>query len=295
MTALERKSQLKQIRAALKKFPKVIAEKKKNHKAKEKIIAAFMPMAKKLQIQVERNRKLLASEQLNSTSKPIHPWRRCPYAQHWVIEHPKTVNPSDEHPDGKTDVVGHCARNPGHKDELYSKEIREVTEHFKNLEDLPNPISLGFRDGALYDSLIAGWTRYWNDILKPDSPLDPNVVKALIASESSFIPSKITPAGKGNFARGLMQVIDQSREILEDQDGEIQDHFIHLTEAEALDPTLNICAGVRWLFQKRKLAEAHYGEEVDWDKVIYFYKAAQKNPGVMKNYRSFYKRLIKGS
>jgi hypothetical protein len=299
MTAQERKNKLKQIKAALKEFPKVVADEKRNHEANEKIIAAFMPVAKKLQKQVERNKKIFASEQKtvksNSASEPIHPWRRCPYAQHWVIEHPKTVEPSDEHPDGKTDVVGHCARNPSHKDELYPKEIREITEHFKNLENVPNPNSLGFRDGALYDLLIAGWTQYWNDILKPDSPLDPNVVKALIASESSFIPSKTTPTGKGNWARGLMQVIDQSRQILEDQDGEIQDHFIHLTEAEALDPALNICAGVRWLFQKRKLAEAHYGEEVDWDKVIYFYKAAQKNPAVMKKYRSFYKRLIKGS
>lgn len=59
MTAQEKKNQLKQIRAALKKFPKVVADKKKNHKAKEKIIAAFMPMARKLQKQVERNKKSL--------------------------------------------------------------------------------------------------------------------------------------------------------------------------------------------------------------------------------------------
>ncbi len=290
--------ELKLIKAAIKKFPQVIANKRKAHKAKAKIIAAFMPMDREPLEQDGRKKTLITSKRTmkpKSDSRPIHPWRRCPYGQHWVIEHPKTVTPSDEHPDGKTDVVGHCAWNPSHKDELYPKEISEITEHFKNLEDTPSPNSLGFKNGTLYDPLIAGWTQYWNDILKPDSPLDPNVVKALIASESSFIPSKIIPAGKGNWARGLMQVIDQSRQILEDQDGEIQDHFIHLTEAEALDPTLNICAGVRWLFQKRKLAEAHYGEEVDWDKVIYFYKAAQKNPGVMKKYRSFYKRLLKGS
>jgi hypothetical protein len=299
MTAEERKNKLKLINAALKKFPKVIADEKKNHKANEKIIAAFMPMARKLKKQVEQNQKVAASKRgpilkkTNPDAQPIHHWRRCPHGQHWVVEHPKTVTPSDEHPDGKTDVVGHCAWNPSHKDELYPNEIREITEHFKNLEDAPNPDSLGFKSGNLYDSLIAGWTQYWNDILQLENPLDPNVVKALIASESSFIPSKITPAGKGNWARGLMQVIDQSRQILEDQNGEIQDHFVYLTETEALDPTLNICAGIRWLFQKRKLAEAHYGEEVEWDKVIYFYKAAQKNPGVMKKYRSFYRKLTK--
>src|SRR4051812_44671258 len=66
-------------------------------------------------------------------------------------------------------------------------------QHFKNLENGPNPDSLGFPQGAGYDLFIAGWTKYWNDILQFDMPLDPNVVKALIASESGFIPSTNIP------------------------------------------------------------------------------------------------------
>jgi hypothetical protein len=297
VTAQERKNKLKQIKTALRKFPRVIADKKRNHKAKEKIIAAFMPMARKLQKEVERNKQLNTSKRITLESKsdpnPIHRWRRCPYGKHWVRDYPKNVEPSDKHPDGITVVHSHCAWNPSHKDELYPEEIKEISEHFSKLENGPNPDSLGFKNGTTYDSLIAGWTQYWNDILQPDVPLDPNVVKALVASESSFIPSKITRAGKGDWARGLMQVIDQSRQILADQKGEIKDHFVNLTDVEVLDPAINICAGVRWLFQKRKLAQAHYGEEVDWDKVIYFYKAAQKNPDVMKKYRSFFKKLNK--
>jgi hypothetical protein len=28
--------------------------------------------------------------------------------------------------------------------------------------------------------------KYWNEVLKPETPLDPNLVKALIATESAF-------------------------------------------------------------------------------------------------------------
>ena len=37
-----------------------------------------------------------------------------------------------------------------------------------------------------YDQLITGWVKYWNEVLKTKIPLDPNFVKALMASESSF-------------------------------------------------------------------------------------------------------------
>ena len=57
MTAQERKNKL--IQAGLKEFPKVVADEKKNHQANEKIIAAFMPMARKLKKQVERNKRRL--------------------------------------------------------------------------------------------------------------------------------------------------------------------------------------------------------------------------------------------
>lgn len=44
-----------------------------------------------------------------------------------------------------------------------------------------------------FDLHIRGWVRYWNEIFHPQEPLDPNLVKALIASESSFRPEQDTP------------------------------------------------------------------------------------------------------
>src|SRR5689334_6173117 len=103
MTAKERKTTLKLINAAIKKFPKVMADEEKNHEANEKVITAFMPMARRLKKQVDRNKKILRSKQkmikLKSTSKPIHPWRRCPYGKHWVKDYLKNIEPSKQHPD----------------------------------------------------------------------------------------------------------------------------------------------------------------------------------------------------
>ena len=166
-------------------------------------------------------------------------------------------------------------------------------QRFQDLKSDLNPDLLGFKNGSSYDVFIAGWTKYWSDIFKPKLSLDPNIVKALIGSESSFNPLVKVRAGKNNMARGLMQVTDETREFLSDEKGELKDHFVNLTDKEALDPNLNICAGIRWLFRKREIVEKKYGKDVSWDRVIYFYKAAQKNPKVMDKFRTYLKRLQK--
>ena len=78
-----------------------------------------------------------------------------------------------------------------YKDQLYLDEIQEISkQHFSYLKNKPCSIDLGFKnkfvDGSQYDDLIAGWTQYWNEIFQPEIFLDPNTVKALIASESGF-------------------------------------------------------------------------------------------------------------
>lgn len=55
-----------------------------------------------------------------------------------------------------------------------------------------------------YDPLIAEWTQYWNDILKPHEPLDPNLVKALIYTESGFKPTILADPNDQDSARGFM-------------------------------------------------------------------------------------------
>jgi len=54
MNQKEKSDNLKLIKKAIKEFPKVIKQKEDAHREKEKIIKAFMPMAKKLQKQTEK-------------------------------------------------------------------------------------------------------------------------------------------------------------------------------------------------------------------------------------------------
>ncbi len=209
-------------------------------------------MKKNRKRQIRRSKK---NPEPSPSEKPIHPWRVCPYGEHQVVEHPKNNPPSKPHPDGSISTVHwHCAHNPSGKDQLYPDEIREIaTRHFSDLKNKPCPLPLKFtKNGSKYDDLIAGWVQYWNEVLKPDQPLDPNLVKALIASESGFDPKKINKRGKDR-ARGLMQITNETRKLLGDEK-ELKDHYLNLTKEDLIDPGVNICAGVRWLFRKREIA-----------------------------------------
>ena len=97
---------------------------------------------------------------------------------------------------GYTIRDGHCHGNPNQKknkviqDYLHPDEIHLITElygsvakprpHQGKLKDFPN--------ADLYYDAIAVWTQYWNEIFKPEVFLDPDMLKARIASESSFEP-----------------------------------------------------------------------------------------------------------
>lgn len=164
---------------------------------------------------------------------------------------------------------------------------------------MPCPITPGQDDtdyDGQYDALIAGWTQYWNDILKPDEPLDPNLVKALIYTESTFNPTILAPPKNQDCARGLMQVTNESREILGDTDGEITDHYIAVTRKELNDPNTNICAGIRWLFHKRALLSSNLHRQASWAETVYNFKGASKAPKaraqkIMKKFEGAYEEL----
>ncbi len=94
----------------------------------------------------------------------------------------------------------------------------------------------------------------------------------MIGSESSFDPKALAYKKKPNSARGLMQVTNESRKTLGNEKGEIKDHYITVTREELNDPNLNICAGIRWLFQKQKLASGHLGRLATWDETIQEFK-----------------------
>jgi hypothetical protein len=229
------------------------------------------------------------------TTKKVHKWRLCPYGEHWVKEHSKTIK--------EKEYVwsGHCALNPSGKDQLYPEEILEIEKKYFNRikggpSIAPSIASWKFENRDKYDHLIKGWTRYWNDVFESADPLDPDFVKALIASESSFEEGAINKNGARSSARGLTQLIDQTIKVLGDDKGELKDHFVIITHEQALNPSLNICAAVRWLFRKKETASARLKRAATWDEVMMEYKAVLSKKVNGKPYnknisKTFNKRL----
>ncbi len=234
------------------------------------------------------------------TDKKQHPWRKCPIGEHWVKEHPRKVSKSERNPDGVTIVDAHCRKNPSCHEIFVADELHEIAKlHFKNIKTMVKPENLGNPRGNDFDELIGGWTQFWNDIFSPKEPLDPNLVKALVASESSF---KINTSANSTIgkARGLIQVTEQTRKILADQKGELKDFLITLSRKEFYDPNLNLAAGIRWLFHKKYLASHRLKREATWMEAIAEYKGilpqlgkVQKSDEIMERIKREYGRLSK--
>jgi hypothetical protein len=252
---------------------------------------------------MERMKKQVSQESPGS-SKKIHPWRLCSAGEHWVTTHPLRVPPNKSHPAGSTTTRrGHCARNPSGKDQLYPDEIQEIAKsNFLKLQSKLCPDDLGYHGvGSAYDALISGWVQYWNEVFSPTPPLDPNLVKALIATESSFEAKELANRKNPNSARGLMQITNDTRKILADEKGELKDHFITATKAQLNDPNINICAGVRWLFVKRKLAGSKFGRVATWEEAVAEYKGVSnglakglsQSEKIMKRFQEKLERLTK--
>jgi hypothetical protein len=232
---------------------------------------------------------------LNPDVRNVHSWRTCPYGQHWVQTHALHVPPSKRHPSGSvTTRHGHCADNPTKKDQLYPDEIHEIAERFfSSVKNKPCPLSLTFKNGNKYDPLIAGWVQYWNEVLQPDESLDPNLVKALIATESSFQSELLANPKNSNSARGLMQITNETRKILGNSKGEINEHYLTVTKLELNDPGTNICAGVRWLFHKRVLTSSRLKRQATWLETIEDYKGTRVKSNTTKRTQELIGRVIK--
>ena len=197
-----------------------------------------------------------------------HPWRPCPLGKHWVSTHDRHRTSSRGLAYVQS-VKGHCRNNRSHQDHLYRNDILEIADrHFKKFDQtLLTPLKDFKGKDSKYDSMIQGWTKYWNDVFKPNDPLDPDVVKALIASESSFNPVKWNHKHGKNSTYGLMQVLSSSVQLLKNPK-ELRNHFVNLTDEDMKDPNLAICAGIRWLFRKKEILEANSKKKQSWREVI---------------------------
>ena len=236
----------------------------------------------------------------NTIEEKAHPWRICSVGQHYVRAHLEHIPPSKKHPHGQVITRhAHCASNPSHKDVLSFDEIHHISE--KYFLDLSGPPAAGvlteYSHADRYDVLIRGWVCYWNNIFHPDIPIDPNFVKALMATESGFDPKTDNKINKKIHAHGLMQIRNETMQYLGDHHGELSDYLVNLTHDNLYDPSANICAGIRWLFRKKITASSKLGYSATWEEAVIDYKGywddvhAGKIPAGLVKLRSYYQRL----
>jgi hypothetical protein len=228
----------------------------------------------------------------NSAPKKGHPWRVCPSGQYWV-------GTSTSFPRGKAKVTPKCSKIRGSKEKILWFELQFIAKkYFSKRTGPPKADNLGFgKKGNQFDSLIRGWTKFWNEVFEPKDPLDPNLVKALIGSESNF---DIEPITDGD-ACGLMQIRERTRGILGRQRAELRNYLIDIpkTGSVLLDPAVNIGAGVRWLFRKREIASSKLKRQATWEEAVAEYKSYfrqyLKNPDYrgMRRFRELYARIMK--
>jgi len=149
-------------------------------------------------------------------------------------------------------------------------------------------------DQDKYNECIAVWVDYFSKKLQLKSPLDPDMIKALIASESSFNPSAVNAN-----ATGLTQITTDTLKILHDLAGEANDFvFKDIRKKDLKDPNISIALGVRWLAYKKQYAEKILQRPATSDEVIQLYKGilgdkSKKAKRIMKDYREFYDLLKK--
>ena len=209
-----------------------------------------------------------------------------------VREHPMHVPVSQKNPTGITIRDRHPRRLEGTY--LDRAEIESV---FKNHDrkgiTFPAKKRLDHKNSDNYDELIAVWTDYFNKKFGANPPLDPDVVKALIASESGF--HEDPPRNKKAF--GIAQITPETHKALQDPKGEVKDFiFNDIRKKDLKDPNIAIPMAVRWLHRKKRLAEGKLGREATAEEIILEYKGLLKSKTdhkdqALKNFKENYAKL----
>lgn len=196
-----------------------------------------------------------------------------------VKEHPRKVPVSNKNPEGVTIVDKHPRRLKGTY--LDAKEVDETFTSYdkKNIvyptsKKLPN-----YPDADKYDDLIAVWTDYFNKKFPSDSLLEPDVVKALIGSESDFRLDPFNP-----LAIGIAQITRETFRALQDPRGEVKEFiFTKFAQKDLKNPVYAIPMAIRWLIRKKRLAKGRLGREPNAEEIILEYKGLLKSTTKYKN------------
>ncbi|MGE3975376.1 MAG: transglycosylase SLT domain-containing protein [Bdellovibrionales bacterium] len=151
--------------------------------------------------------------------------------------------------------------------------------------------------GAEYDELIQFWLDYWKSQgIELPKDLDPLLIKAMIAVESTFNPNAIAKS-KISSAAGLMQITDQSLRVMGGFPNkkkwiEMRNHLIHVEKTDKFDPVVSVAMGVRLLGLKwsqikdpkkkniRQLVRDYHSRDEEGDnyaeKVLSLYEKSRK-------------------
>lgn len=208
-----------------------------------------------------------------------------------VREHPRRVPVSKKNPSGRTTVDRHLRHIDGK-----FLDLNLIDETFRDYEKKkilqPGKGKLLLPNEDKYDDYIAVWVDYFNKKLNLQYLLDPDMVKALIASESTFNPGVVNEK-----AIGLTQVTTDTLKILQDLSGEAQDFvFKDIRKKDLKVPNVSVALGVRWLVYKKQYAEKILKRAATSDEVIQIYKGilndkSEKAKDIMQKYREFYGKL----
>lgn len=210
-----------------------------------------------------------------------------------VRTHPRHVKLSEKNPNGITIVDQHLRRVPGTF--LDEKEIYKIANGY-SLKGIKKPSkdNLESVDGNLYDNQIALWTNYFNKLFNITPALDPNMIKALIGSESNFKVDARTPQ-----AIGIAQITKQTLKIVQDPNGEVKDFiFSNISQKDLENPDIAIPIAVRWLTHKKSMVEKKLGRPSTHEDIILEYKGLLKSDSTyksnaLKKYRKYYDMLTK--
>lgn len=208
-----------------------------------------------------------------------------------VRTHPRHIKPSAKNPSGITIVDEHLRRLPGTY--LDEEEIYKIAIGY-NLKNITRPSKSNKPSENLYDDLISIWTDYFNTLFNINPPLDPNMVKALIGSESDF---QLDP--KNPLAIGITQITKETLKIIHDPKGEAKDFiFNNINQKDLKNPALAIPIAVRWLAYKKTRAESKLGRPATHEEIILEYKGLLKSKtdykkSALKKYRGLYEKFNK--
>lgn len=158
----------------------------------------------------------------------------------------------------------------------------------------PSENNLGRPNSNLYDNQIALRTNYFNKLFNITPALDPNMIKALIGSESDFKVDARTPQ-----AIGIAQITKQTLKIVQDPNGEAKDFiFNNISQKDLENPDIAIPIAIRWLSHKKAMVERKLGRPATHEDIILEYKGLLKSDTTFKNnalekYRELYGKLTK--